>query len=148
MENEEKAKKRKNRKTKKIIVLTMSIILGLFIFFGLLALLVFPKITLNGKSKITIEYMDEYKEEGATAKEFLSRDISSSIVTVGEVDTSKVGTYKITYKVRRYRLTFTKVREVKVVDSKEPEITLKGDEKLSVCPGGEFKEVGVSAKDN
>lgn len=144
-EKEEKIRKGKH---KKIIVLITSIILGIFVIFGLLSFFVFPKITLNGKSKVTVEYMDEYKEEGATAKEFISHDISKSIVTTGEVDTTKVGTYKITYKVRRYKLTFTKVREVKVVDTKEPEITLKGDTKLTLCPGSDFKETGVSAKDN
>ena len=138
----------KNKNKKKKIIIVSSIILGIFILFGFLSLLVFPKIKLNGKSVVTLELNEKYKEDGATAKEFISKDISKSIVITGSVDTSKVGTYKIVYKVRRFKLIFTKVREVKVVDSKEPAITLKGKTKLILCPGSKFKEPGLKATDN
>ena len=139
---------RKSGKKSKILVIIISIVIAILLVIGLLKFLVFPNIKINGKEVVEVEYNTKYEDEGASATEFISKDISESIVTTGDVDTSKVGTYKITYKVRRFKLMFEKTRTVKVVDKKAPVITLKGDKKITLCPNAEFKEIGVSAIDD
>lgn len=108
-------------------------------------------IELNGKNKITINYDDKYKEEGAKAS-FRSNDISNDIKVKGKVDTKKLGTYKITYSIRKSGLGKSLyknvIREVKVVDQDKPVITLSGDSKISLTVGDEYKEPGYSATDN
>ena len=108
-------------------------------------------IELNGKNKITINYDEKYKEEGAKAS-FRSNDISNDIKVKGKVDTKKLGTYKITYSIRKSGLGKSLyknvIREVKVVDQDKPVITLSGDSKISLTVGDEYKELGYSATDN
>ena len=58
-----------------------------------------PVITLTGEAEITILRDKTYSDEGATATDNRDGDINSEIVTTGSVDTSKVGTYTITYSV-------------------------------------------------
>ena len=58
-----------------------------------------PKITLFGDSTITLEVGDSYKELGAMAIDNIDKDISNKIKISGEVDTTKVGTYKVKYTV-------------------------------------------------
>lgn len=67
-----------------------------------------PEITLKGKENITIYINDKYKDDGATAKDSIDGDLTSEIKmeirlndkVVDEIDTSKEGTYKITYTVK------------------------------------------------
>ena len=56
-----------------------------------------PIIELNGKSMITIEYGVEYVDQGIIA--FDNIDLSLDIVKTGQVDTSILGDYTITYNV-------------------------------------------------
>ena len=58
-----------------------------------------PVITLKGGSTVIIKEGDTYTDEGATALDNYDGDITSSITTISTVDTSTVGTYKVTYNV-------------------------------------------------
>lgn len=58
-----------------------------------------PKITLTGKSLICIMPGSTYTEQGAKAMDNKDGDLSNSIKISGNVDTSKEGTYTITYTV-------------------------------------------------
>ena len=58
-----------------------------------------PIIKLNGNSSMTIKVNDKFTDPGATATDNKDGDISSKIIITGTVDTSKAGTYKITYTV-------------------------------------------------
>ena len=58
-----------------------------------------PTITLNGAQTITLTVGDTYTEEGATAQDDVDGDITSKIVIGGDVNTSKAGTYLVTYNV-------------------------------------------------
>ncbi len=58
-----------------------------------------PVITLEGKSEITIEVGDEYKDEGCTAEDNYDGDITNKVITTGEVNTKKEGKYTIQYSV-------------------------------------------------
>ena len=58
-----------------------------------------PVITLNGSASMTIEVGDTFTDPGATAKDDKDGNLTSKIKTSGKVDTSKAGTYTITYSV-------------------------------------------------
>ena len=59
-----------------------------------------PVITLNGNSNIEILINTKYQESGAKAEDEKDGDLTDKIETSGTVDTSKEGTYTITYKVK------------------------------------------------
>ena len=58
-----------------------------------------PVIKLNGSANMTVYLEGEYDEKGATATDEIDGDLTDKIETTGKVDTSKEGTYTITYKV-------------------------------------------------
>lgn len=78
-----------------------------------------PVITLNGKDEITINKGDEYKELGV--KKVVDNtdgemDIKTVTIDLSEVDTSKVGTYKVKYTaLDSFKNKTEKIRTVKVV---------------------------------
>lgn len=59
-----------------------------------------PIITLNGSSSMNLIVNEKYIEKGAKAKDEKDGDLTSKIEIKGKVDTSKAGTYVITYKVK------------------------------------------------
>ena len=59
-----------------------------------------PKIKLKGSSTITLNVGETYTEQGATATDEEDGDLTSKIEISGTVDTSKAGTYTITYTVK------------------------------------------------
>lgn len=59
-----------------------------------------PEIKLNGKVTTYVLKDSTYKDEGAIAKDNCDGDLTNGIETEGSVDTSKLGTYEIKYKVR------------------------------------------------
>lgn len=84
-----------------------------------------PVITLKGQEIVTLKLKEAYKEAGATAKDDVDGDITAKIKTeikqgdkiVEKIDTSKVGTYIITYTVTDTAGNIgTKTRTVKVID--------------------------------
>ena len=90
-----------------------------------------------------IEYGTEYKDAGATAKAKFS-DISDKIVVESNVDTSKVGLYKVTYKVPNGSKYDTYTRTVIVKDTQAPIITLNGEENVEIDFGKTYEDEGVS----
>ncbi len=100
----------------------------------------------GGTEPIQLVYgKDTYQEAGATATAN-GKDIEVTIS--GTVDMAKLGTYKITYKAQYLWLTKTAVREVKVVDTTAPVITLKTIPGQLTLPGEEYQEEGFTAIDD
>lgn len=58
-----------------------------------------PVITLNGGETITLKIGENYIEKGAKAEDKKDGNLTENIEITGKVDTSKAGTYEITYKV-------------------------------------------------
>ncbi|MBO5478900.1 MAG: polysaccharide deacetylase family protein [Clostridia bacterium] len=84
-----------------------------------------PVITLNGNESMQILLNSTYKEKGATAIDEKDGDLTSKIEITGSVNTSKEGTYAITYKVAdNSNNETTKTRKV-VVYSKEKQKTVQ-----------------------
>lgn len=58
-----------------------------------------PVITILGDEEVSVSFGEDYEDAGATAEDTIDGDLTSSIVTVNEVNTSGSGTYIITYDV-------------------------------------------------
>ncbi len=127
----------------KIVIIVGVVFLVLFILFVLLS----PKLTINGDRELKLEYGNKYKEPGYEAT-FFGKDISNKVHVNGKVNNKKLGSYEIKYKVRKNMIVITKKRIVDVIDSKKPDIKLKGGENVDVCPDKEYSELGYDAIDN
>ena len=74
-----------------------------------------PTITLFGEQVIELYVGDEYKEAGASAYDNIDGDLTEKIIISGDVDTTKEGSYIVTYKVSdKAGNTATKKRKVNV----------------------------------
>lgn len=90
-----------------------------------------PVITINGDDSITLNVGDEYVEKGATAKDSVDGDLTNKISTSGTVNTSKVGTYTITYTVKNSKDKTASVKRKIVVKEKDNKQTNKVDNTTS-----------------
>ncbi|RDJ31932.1 MAG: DUF5011 domain-containing protein [Crenarchaeota archaeon] len=111
-----------------------------------------PVITLNGDNPVTIELNTEvYIEDGATVTDDVDGDITTSLIIGGDVvDESTLGTYVITYDaVDSSGNTATQItRDVNVVDTTAPVITLSGSDILNLMIDEEYIEQGATVTDN
>ncbi len=143
MELKESNKFFKNKKFKYLVI---GIVVLIFIMIGLYFLFM-PRLELKGKDEIVLDYPNNYKEPGFKAK-ILNKDITPQVKVRGKVNDKKIGEYKIIYEVKYLFMKKNIVRIVKVIDSENPKLTLKGEENTKVCPGKEYQEEGFDAIDN
>ena len=116
-----------------ILVIVTSII---FIFFNPLL-----KIKLIGKNE-TIEVFTKYKDKGVKIE-----GTKNKVKITNKVNTNKLGTYTITYKITHLKTTKIIKRKLKVVDTTKPEITLQGNE-VTIYQNDTYNEPGYTATDN
>lgn len=108
-------------------------------------------ITMKGDATSTVEYGDQWKDPGATAYgtstlfTFTHDDLK--LHTTGKVDTSKVGTYQITYAAKYRGVEGKKTRKVTVQDSQPPAIMVDGGEQITLPYGLPWQD-SYSATDN
>ena len=106
-------------------------------------------VTLNGEQDITIEYGDFYREPGAIAQLVGGNAALDVPVEIqGEVDSTKTGTYVVTYTAKSTGFTATATRKVHIVDTQLPRITLTVDPYAYTLPGQPYQEEGFTAVDN
>ena len=124
-------------------------IIGLLLFLiGYSIFLVMsPHIELKGNDKIEVVVGTKYLENGYNAT-YGNSNLNNLVKVKGEVDTNKVGEYKIEYKVNYNGITKKIFRTVVVKDSERPTITLKGSNDTTVCPNTTYQEEGYQAIDN
>lgn len=81
-----------------------------------------PEIKLKGKDVITLKVGEKYTDPGATATDKVDGDLTAKIVIdISKVDTTKPGTYTVTYTVSDSSgNTATKTRTVKVIEEEKP----------------------------
>lgn len=108
-----------------------------------------PVLTLAGSSQLTITQNQSYIEQGASAVDNVNGVIDVTIS--GDVNTSNIGTYVVTYSATDAAgNTTTKTRTILVVapqDSEAPVITLAGSNQITILLGQEYTELGASALD-
>lgn len=144
--NSKKDKKKKVSFENKKILLTIIILLIPVLCFFMYKVLS-PKLDLIGDSYIKIEYGNNYIEEGYTAT-YLGKDITNKVWIEGKIDNSKIGNYKLTYKVKKNNITVKRSRTISIVDKESPIITLMGNEETNMCPNAKYFEEGYNAYDN
>ncbi len=100
------------------------------------------KITLIGDNPVKVECKDDYNDEGVIVKQFGFN--TDNYTVTNKVDTNILGEQEVIYKAGNNSVK----RIVQVVDSKNPEITLLGNEELEVEYNTVFEDPGFSALDN
>lgn len=131
---------------KRSIILTSIILIICFILSTVITITKnIVTLTLN-EPKYEIMVLSTYEEKGVTCKEgsILKGYKECDYTTNGNVNTNKIGTYKITYKYKNKSVT----RTISVVDRIKPEIILN-EESLKVCPNQKDNiNLQFSATDN
>ncbi len=131
---------------KKATIIT-SIILVPFLLLALYYFVFFPTITLNGSDKMEVVYPNVYEEPGVKLSR-LGKEIKGNVKIDGNVDSTKIGNYKVTYTYKEAFLERTITRRVSIVDKDLPTLTLMGSKELKICPNKVYEEEGYVAQDN
>ena len=129
----------KNKRRIIIILIILLLTTLLFIIFK-------NPIKLN-KGTTILNYKEEYKEPGFIAQK-LGKNLKDKVKTTNNINNKKLGTYKVTYKLKYNNINYKKERKVIVKDTKKPTITLTGKKQTDVCPETKYKEEGYKAYDN
>ena len=108
-----------------------------------------PSITVLGDNPLNHELNTPYTDPGATADDAADGDLTSSIVTVNNVNTTLTGTYTVTYDVAdsQGNAATQQVRTVNVADYTAPVITLVGNSTVNHEQGTVYTDAGATASD-
>ncbi|RJE75558.1 hypothetical protein BGP78_02215 [Pseudoalteromonas sp. MSK9-3] len=105
-----------------------------------------PAISILGANPTIVEGGRKYIDEGATATDL--KDGAISVTTQSDVNMLLIGEYSVHYTASdTLGNTSTDTRTVIVQDSKPPQITLLGDDPLTIKYGFEYIEPGIIAVD-
>jgi len=108
-------------------------------------------LAIEGPQYITLDYGSNYQEPGAKAIYTVDKKNTEPVMVPvkisGEVDTSKIGEYQITYYAEQGEKTRTAYRRVRVVDTKVPVITLDVIPGSYTLPNHPYEEEGFNAFD-
>jgi len=114
-----------------------------------------PVITLLGADPMELNVGDTFNDPGATATDDTDGDLTSSIQTSSNIDTSVAGSYTVTYTVSDTAgNTASATRSVVVignpviVDTTAPAITLLGTDPMNLNVGDTFSDPGATATDD
>ena len=110
-----------------------------------------PLLTLLGEANATIEagYDESILETRATAFDALDGSLSSAIVRSGTVDYKTQGDYVLRYDVsdQAGNAAATKIRNVRVRDTRPPTLSLLGSAFLNIRPKTNWNDTGARAFD-
>lgn len=103
-----------------------------------------------GEQTVFLEWGQPYEEAGAsaTATRKGSEPVSVAVTTEGTVDETKLGSYTICYTAEYKGRRGKACRQVQVVDTKPPEITLVSDPEHFTIPNQTYQEEGFTATDD
>ena len=109
-----------------------------------------PVITLLGSAKIRHQVNQPYLDPGVIATDTLDGNLTSVVVVGGNLDTNNAGTYNVSYNVSdQAGNSATPVnREVVIVSTPPPVISLLGSATVTLNEGGTFVEPGFIAIDS
>lgn len=109
-----------------------------------------PVVTLQGDASITMLHGSTYVEEGAMASD--NKDTNVTVVITGQVNTSLVGDYTLSYSATDEAGNMDMViRTIHVVlppDVTAPMVSLNGDNIINIIVGSTFVDPGATANDN
>lgn len=135
----------------KVALRIYNIVALVYIFFMLSFLASFGlsqlySIQLIGDKDVYVNVGTKYFENGCNTK-FASMKVDK-ITIKNNVDTSKVGKYKVLYNKKFLIFNVNKYRNVYVIDKEKPVITLNGDTYMYLRENENYSELGYSAIDN
>lgn len=109
-----------------------------------------PVITLNGGQNIDVFVDSTYTDAGASALDAYDGNVTDDIVATGTVDTSVAGTYFIVYTCvdSNGNAADPVTRQINVVDSAAPTISLLGDAEMTIEVGEAYVDPGATASDD
>ena len=143
-------RRRTNKKAAGIVftIYILLVILAVFVIDGR-----HPSFTVNGDKDMTLEVGEEYTELGAEATSvgriFKNDGQPLEVSITGDMDTSKVGEYKVVYHAKALFIPGSAVRHVSVVDTVAPVIELQHNaEQAAVSSMADYVEEGYTASDN
>ena len=116
------------------------LIIGVVLIIFLLIYLFIPFFKLKGKREITLEVHNEYKENC-----YLTN--AKVLEVSNNINTSKLGTYTVLYKYKKYNKIKETIRVVNIVDKTPPELDLIGNLEINNCSKS-YQEEGYAAFDN
>ena len=102
---------------------------------------------LNGSKVVTIYEYDEITDDGVTATDEYGKDISSKVIKIGNVDTSKTGIYDVTYKLNTNGTELRLERTYVVIANEGAYIELMGNKIINLGLGSKYVEPGYVAVD-
>lgn len=108
-----------------------------------------PIIIIYGEALVIVEVGTEYVEAGAYATDNYDESCGDVVIS-GEVDTSVLGEYFISYNYTDDSGNSAEevLRSVKVVDTTVPTIFLIGDSEITIEAGYSYEELGAYVTDN
>lgn len=120
----------------------------IIIFFSFMFFKYFiPNIELLGDNSVKVLVGSSYEEIGYKAyTDYL--DLTDKVVISGNVDTKKLGKYKLSYEINSLFFSDKVEREVLVIDEEAPVIELNGDNDVYLCPNSTYQEDGYRVSDN
>ena len=127
---------------KKYYLLVFIVFIIFMISISLFRYYAFPIITLEGKSVVRLNYKEKYIEDGYSAY-YLNDNVTDDVKVIGKVNTKKLGTYKLKYKVNN-----SYVERVVIVEDLEAPVLEISDSDIYVCPNTKYKKEKVKAHDN
>ena len=146
---EKKHKKNKKHLIPIIIIITILLFIISLVIYGYFHIRNGIEFKINGEENITLEYGNEYKEEGVIAK-VRKRDISSTVITNSNIDLEKLGDYEITYylNVKYFNYKKTLTRKIHIQDTTKPELVINGDKEIEIYVDDELNYPTYTATDN
>ena len=104
---------------------------------------------LQGQTSMAVEVGTNFDDPGAEClgTDMIGADESITVKCEGTVDTAAVGVYRLSYRAEFHGHVATAYRDVHVVESLAPVITLTEVEGWYTLPGDEYQEEGFTATD-
>ena len=113
------------------------------------------ELALTGEPKIQLEYGDSFTEPGVTpvlrGTLFLKEGYTPEKLEIHretDLNEGKLGKYSVTYSAEFLNCTAEARREIRVIDTKAPTITLTEDPEGSLVEGAIYQEAGFTAAGN
>ena len=138
---------------KKIWIWVLMLSLCLLLLAGALFMIQYRSyalsMTMLGKPIVAVEVGQTFDDPGAAAESYdwLRGYREVPVSCDGTVDTATVGVYKLIYTAEFHGIVYSESREVHVVESLDPVITLHQEPGSYTLPGQEYVEEGYTATD-
>lgn len=136
-------------KKRKLKIGNILIAFLILIFLIICLIMLFKSIKKDFKVEMSIKSIEVGEEFTNSFKAYYKEvDVTDNVIVENNLDNSKSGTYSIIYKYSKDNKTYTITKNIKVVDTVSPEITLKGGKEMIVMLNSNFHDPGFVALDN